>query len=59
MDEINRIQNCSLKYGTYKIIDTFWFININTDQNIKQKWISLKTKSFLSLVVNLKEFGSN
>jgi hypothetical protein len=32
MDEINRIQNCSgLKYGTYKIIDTFWFININKD----------------------------
>jgi len=33
MDEIYS----GLKYGTYKIFDTFWFINIERDQNIGQK----------------------
>jgi hypothetical protein len=33
MDEINEIKNCSgLKYGTYKILDTFGLINIDRDQ---------------------------
>ncbi len=58
MDEIDGIYSCSgLKYGNYKIFDTFWFINIVGDQNIGQKKTPLKTKSFLSLVVHLKECG--
>jgi hypothetical protein len=55
MDEIDGIWNCNgLKYGTYKNFDTFWLINIDGDQNIGQKKTPLKTRSFLSLVVHLK-----
>jgi hypothetical protein len=58
MDDIDGIENCSgLEYGTYKIFDTFWLINIDGDQNIKQNRTPLRTRSFLSLVVHLKEFG--
>jgi hypothetical protein len=58
MDEIDRIWSCNgLKYGTYKIFDTFLLINIDGDQNVGQKMTPLKTRSFLSLVVNLKDFG--
>jgi hypothetical protein len=57
MDEIDGIYNCNgLKYGTYKIFDTFRFINIDGDQNIKQNKIPLRTKFFLSLMVHLKFF---
>jgi hypothetical protein len=45
-----------LKYGTYKMFDTFWLININGDQNIGQKRTPLRTRYFLFLVVHLKEF---
>jgi hypothetical protein len=45
------------KDGTYKILDTIWFINIDRDQNIRQKRIPLNIRSFLSLMVHLKEFG--
>jgi hypothetical protein len=32
IDEIDGIENCSgLKYGTYKIFDTFILINIDRD----------------------------
>jgi hypothetical protein len=35
MNEINGICNCSvLKYGTYKIFGTLWFINFDGNQNI-------------------------
>jgi hypothetical protein len=55
MDEIDGIYRCSgLKYGTYKIFNTFWFINIDGDQNIGQKRTPLKIRSFF---VQLKEFG--
>jgi hypothetical protein len=37
--------------------DTLWFINIDGDQNIVQKKTPLRTRSFLSLLVHLKEFG--
>jgi hypothetical protein len=38
MDEIDGIYNWSgLKYGIYKIFDTFWLINIDGDQNIGPK----------------------
>jgi hypothetical protein len=58
MDEIDGIWSCNgLKFDTYKIFDTFWLININGDQNIGQKKIPLMIRSFLSLVVNLKNFG--
>jgi hypothetical protein len=58
MDEIDGIWSCNgLKYGTYKIFDTFWFIKINGDQNIRQKKTPLMTRSFLFLVVHLKKFG--
>jgi len=56
MDEIDGIWSCNgLKYGTYKILDTFWFINIDGDQNIIQKKTPFKTRSFWSLVVHIKE----
>jgi hypothetical protein len=43
MDEIDGIWSChGLKYGIYKIFDTFWFINIDGDQNIWQKKTPLK-----------------
>jgi hypothetical protein len=58
MDEIDGIKKFNgLKYGTYKKFNTFRFINIDGDQNIEQKQIPLKTKSFLSFVVHLKKFG--
>ncbi len=58
MDDIDGILKCNgLKYGTYKIFDTFWPININGDQNIGQNRTPLNTRSFLFLVVHLKEFG--
>ncbi len=58
MAEINGILNCNgLKYGTYKIFDTFWLINVDGDQNIGQKRILLRTRSFLSIVIHLKKFG--
>jgi hypothetical protein len=58
MDEINEIKSFSgLRYNIYKIFDTFWLINIDGDQNIKQKRTPLKIKSFLSSVVHLKMFG--
>ncbi len=58
MDDIDRIWSCNgFKYGIYKIFDTFWFINIDGDLNIGQKMTPLTTRSFLSLAVNLKEFG--
>jgi hypothetical protein len=58
MDDIDGIYNCNgLKYGIYKRFNTFWLININEDQNIGQNRIPLRTRSFLSLVVHLEEFG--
>ncbi len=58
MDEIDGIWSCNgLKYGTYKIFDTFWLINIDGDQKIGQNRTSLKTRSFLSLMGHLKKFG--
>jgi hypothetical protein len=58
MIEIDEIWSCNdLKCGTYKIFDTFWLININGDEIIRQKKIPLKTRSFLSLVLHLKKFG--
>jgi hypothetical protein len=58
MDEIDGIWSCNgLKCGTYKIFDTFWFNNIDGDQNVRQKKTPLMTRSFFSLVVHLKEFG--
>jgi hypothetical protein len=58
MDEIDGIWSSNgLEFGTYKIFDTFWLININGDQNIGQKKTPLMIRSFLSLVVNLKKFG--
>jgi len=58
MDEIDGIYNCSgLKYDIYKIFDTFWFINIDGDQNIGQKRIPLRIRYFLSLMVHLIEFA--
>jgi hypothetical protein len=57
MDVINGIYNCSgLEYGIYKIFDTFWLININGDQNIRQKMTPLRSRYFLFFVVHLKEF---
>jgi hypothetical protein len=41
------------------ILIDYGLININGDQNIRQKRIPLRTRSFLSLVVHLKEFGPN
>ncbi len=56
MDAIEIFWSCNgLKYGTYEIFDTFQFINIDGDQNIRQKRTPLR--SFLSLVVHFKEFG--
>jgi hypothetical protein len=43
-------KNYGLKYGTYKIFDTFWLINIDEDE-YRTKNTPLMTKSFLSLVV--------
>ncbi len=60
MDEIDGIQNCNgLKYGIYKKNYTFGFINIDVNQSIGQKNTPLRTRSFLSLVAHLKEFGPN
>jgi hypothetical protein len=60
MDDIDGIYNCNgLKYGNYKIFETFWLININGDQNIGHNQIPLRTRSFLSLMVHLKDFGPN
>jgi hypothetical protein len=58
MNEIDGISSfSSLKYDTYKLYDTFWFINIDGDQHIVQKKTPLKTRSFfLSWVVHLKIF---
>ncbi len=58
MDEIDGIWSCNgLKYDIYKIFDTFGLINIDGDQNIRQKKTPLKTRSFLSSLVHLKKFG--
>jgi hypothetical protein len=47
MDEINGIKKLNgLKYGTYKIFDTFWLINIDGDQNIRQNKAPLRIRSF-------------
>ncbi len=38
MDETDGILNYNgIKYGTYKIFDTFSLINVDGDQNITQK----------------------
>jgi hypothetical protein len=58
MDEIDKICSYSgSKYDIYKIFDTFWFINIDGDQNRGQKGTPLKTRYFLSLMVHLIEFA--
>jgi hypothetical protein len=50
MNEIDGISSfSSLKYDTYKLFDTFWFINIDGDQHIVQKKTPLKTRSFFCL----------
>jgi hypothetical protein len=47
MDEIDGIWSCNgLKHGTYKIFDTFLFINIDGDQNIGHKRAPLKISPF-------------
>jgi hypothetical protein len=57
MDAIEIFWSCNgLKYGTYEIFDTFQLINIDGDQNIRQKRTPLRTRSFLSLVVHFKKF---
>jgi hypothetical protein len=55
--KIHKMDEIGLKYGIYKIFDTFLFINIDGDQNIGQKMTPLRTRSFLSLLVHLKKFG--
>jgi hypothetical protein len=62
MDEIDGIWSChGLKYGTYKIFDTFLFINIDGDQNIGQKRTPLKTRVhiliFPPFLFDVYEFG--
>jgi hypothetical protein len=58
IDEIDEIWSCNgLKYDIYKIYNTFGLINIDGDQNIRQKKTPLRTRSFLSSLVHLKEFG--
>jgi len=57
MDDSNGIQIFNgLKYGTYKILDTFWDINIHGDQNTKKK-IPLRTRSFSLWMIHLKGFS--
>jgi hypothetical protein len=47
MDEINgTLKLNGQKYGTYKIFDTFWLINIDGDQNIRPKKVPLRIRSF-------------
>jgi hypothetical protein len=49
LDEIDGIYNYSgLNYGTYTIFDTFWFINIDEDQNLAQKYYSMHRMSNLN-----------
>ncbi len=58
MDDYDEILNCNgLKYGSYEIFDTFWFITFYGDQNIRGKRTVIRTRPFLSLVVHLKGFS--
>jgi hypothetical protein len=38
MDDYDGIYNyIGLKYGTYEIFDTFWLVNFDRHQNIREK----------------------
>jgi len=53
MDDYDKILNYNnFKFDNYEILNTFWFISYDEDQNMSRKITTISNKHFLSLIIN-------